>query len=151
MHFKTNLMCEVKTLLFLCLLLALYPVKSNAKDNGSTFWFTLPYMPIQTAKIECPEIVGKKEEVEKDKLTILIAEDNMSNYKFNMLELNGYEATSEIRKISEQVPIIAVTAYATDEERIMSSGCTDYAAKPINAKVLKDKIFRQLKRRLIFI
>ena len=157
--------------------------------NGSTFWFTLPYMPIQTAKIERPEIVGEKEEVEKDKLTILIAEDNMSNYKLfdfmlrndfrlihawngreavelfkqynphlvlmdiNMPELNGYEATSEIRKISEQVPIIAVTAYAyaTDEERIMSSGFTDYAAKPINAKVLKDKIFRQLKRRLIFI
>lgn len=157
--------------------------------KGSTFWFTLPYVPVQTAKIECQEAEVKKEEVEKDKLTILIAEDNLSNYKLfdfmlrnefrlihawngreavelfkqynphlvlmdiNMPELNGYEATSEIRKISDRVPIIAVTAYAyaTDEEKIMSSGFTDYAAKPINSKDLKDKIFRQLKRRLIFI
>lgn len=30
----------------------------------------------------------------------------------NMPEMNGYEATEEIRKISPEVPIIAVTAYA---------------------------------------
>lgn len=29
-----------------------------------------------------------------------------------MPEMNGYEATKEIRKLSEVIPIIAVTAYA---------------------------------------
>lgn len=56
--------------------------------------------------------------------------------------MDGYEATAEIRKVSASVPIIAVTAYAfaQDEQRIINSGFDAYTAKPINGKILKDKI-----------
>ena len=51
----------------------------SEEGKGSTFWFTLPYEPITiTAKHEeAPHPIV----VTKDKLTILIAEDNESNYK----------------------------------------------------------------------
>lgn len=65
----------------------------------------------------------------------------------NMPVLNGYEATAEIRKLSERVPIIAVTAYAyaSDEERIMNSGFDAYVPKPLNASIMRSKIVELLK------
>ena len=59
-----------------------------------------------------------------------------------MPEMDGYEATREIRKISQTVPIIAVTAYAftKDEELILSSGFNAYLAKPVNANQLRQTI-----------
>jgi len=71
----------------------------------------------------------------------------------NMPVLNGYEATAEIRKLSERVPIIAVTAYAyaSDEERIMNSGFDAYVPKPLNASIMRSKIVELLKKRLVFI
>ena len=65
--------------------------------------------------------------------------------------MDGYEATAEIRKVSASVPIIAVTAYAfaQDEQRIINSGFDAYTAKPINGKILKDKISTLLTHRII--
>ena len=42
--------------------------------------------------------------------------------------MDGYEATREIRKLSLDVPIIAVTAfaYASDEQRAMENGFDGY-------------------------
>lgn len=70
----------------------------------------------------------------------------------NMPVMDGYEATAEIRKLSKDVPIIAVTAYAfaTDEERIMQCGFNAYTPKPINAGSLKSKIGSLLEKYLIF-
>ena len=51
--------------------------------------------------------------------------------------MDGYEATIEIRKSSQTVPIIAVTAYAfaEDEARVLRSGFDAYVSKPINAAI----------------
>lgn len=59
-----------------------------------------------------------------------------------MPKMNGYEATAEIRKISEEIPIIAVTAYAFKEdiENILECGFNAYLVKPINNKELKKTI-----------
>jgi len=59
-----------------------------------------------------------------------------------MPEMNGYEATNEIKKIRPQLPIIAQTAYALagEKEKILSAGCDDYLSKPIMGKVLLEKI-----------
>lgn len=64
-----------------------------------------------------------------------------------MPEMNGYEALSEIRKISEQVPVIAVTAYAypQDIKGILAYGFDDYITKPIDSVLLKQKIEKYLK------
>ncbi|MEG1544680.1 MAG: response regulator, partial [Tannerellaceae bacterium] len=65
--------------------------------------------------------------------------------------MNGYEATSEIRKLSTSVPIMAVTAYAfaQDEQKIVNSGFDAYTAKPINGSLLKEKIGTLLDHRII--
>ncbi|MDE6741975.1 MAG: response regulator, partial [Muribaculaceae bacterium] len=44
---------------------------------------------------------------------------------------DGYQATSEIRRLSKTVPIIAVTAYAqhSDRQKVMESGFNDYISK----------------------
>ena len=50
-----------------------------------------------------------------------------------MPDLNGLEATIEIKKTFPQLPIIAQTAYAMeeDEEASVKAGCDDYVSKPI--------------------
>lgn len=48
--------------------------------QGTTFWFTIPYVAV---KLRCQEIKEEKivqQVVEKNKLKILVAEDNPSNY-----------------------------------------------------------------------
>ena len=69
----------------------------------------------------------------------------------NMPIMNGYEATKEIRKLSAEIPIIAITAYAyaSDEQRILSEGFDGYASKPINANVLKNKLFEIINKRMV--
>lgn len=66
-----------------------------------------------------------------------------------MPELNGYEATREIRKLDKQVPIIGQTAYAlsTDRDKVLESGCNDYLKKPIRRNQLLDTIAKYLNGR----
>lgn len=56
--------------------------------------------------------------------------------------MNGYEATRRIRTLGLDVPIIAQTAYALSEERIMAmeAGCNDFIAKPIEKEMLLTKM-----------
>ena len=59
-----------------------------------------------------------------------------------MPEMDGFEATREIRKLEassdSHIPIIAMTAYATegDRERCLEAGMDDYVSKPISASKL---------------
>jgi PAS domain S-box-containing protein len=59
-----------------------------------------------------------------------------------MPEMDGFEATREIRKLEadsdSHMPIIAMTAYATegDRERCLEAGMDDYVSKPISASKL---------------
>lgn len=55
-----------------------------------------------------------------------------------MPELNGIEATMEIRKFNSEIPIIAQTAYTLsgDKEKAIEAGCDEYITKPINRNLL---------------
>lgn len=64
-----------------------------------------------------------------------------------MPELNGYEATKQIRKFNKNVIIFAQTANALsgDKEKVIEVGCNDYISKPINQGLLTaliDKYFK---------
>ena len=64
-----------------------------------------------------------------------------------MPEINGYEATRQIRKINQNAIIIAQTAFGLygDEQKAINAGCNDYIAKPINEKELDKMIFKHFK------
>ena len=51
-----------------------------------------------------------------------------------MPEMDGYEATRQIRGFNEKVIIIAQTAYVLtgDKDRALKAGCNDYIGKPID-------------------
>ncbi|MFP4471883.1 MAG: PAS domain S-box protein [Bacteroidales bacterium] len=63
-----------------------------------------------------------------------------------MPEMNGYEATQEIRKFNTEVVIIAQTAFAQsgDREKALAAGCNDYIAKPIKRKILFEMISQHM-------
>ena len=65
-----------------------------------------------------------------------------------MPELDGYEATKQIRKIDPNVPIIAVTAYALigDADKSFAAGCNDYVSKPFDREKLMSKIGSLIKK-----
>lgn len=69
-----------------------------------------------------------------------------------MPELNGYESTQEIRKLSREdakiIPIIAMTANAFDEDKkkAIASGMNGHIAKPIDFNLLKEEIRKNLSR-----
>jgi len=52
--------------------------------------------------------------------------------------LNGFKATSQIRKFNANIPIIAQTAYSTiaDKDKAMLAGCTNFISKPIDKEEL---------------
>ncbi len=59
-----------------------------------------------------------------------------------MPEMDGYEATQQIRKRSKNVIIIAQTAYAmaSDRKKAYEAGCNSHLAKPVERMVLLKKI-----------
>ena len=66
-------------------------------------------------------------------------------------EMNGWEATMKIRENDSDIPIIAVTAYASDPTRIksMEAGCNDFVTKPINKAKLIQVIEKHLNKERI--
>jgi PAS domain S-box-containing protein len=57
-------------------------------------------------------------------------------------EMDGYEATHQIRQFNKDLIIIAQTAFGLtgDKERALEAGCSDYISKPIHSKILFDLI-----------
>lgn len=62
--------------------------------------------------------------------------------------MDGFEATEEIRKLSSDVPILALTAFAFEKEKEMARArhFTDYLVKPVDILLLKHKIKYYLNR-----
>lgn len=59
-----------------------------------------------------------------------------------MPKMDGYEATRQIKMIRPELPVLAQTAYAFEDERELArqAGCDDYISKPINSRILEEKI-----------
>ncbi len=53
--------------------------------------------------------------------------------------MDGYDATKRIKKLRPNLPVVAQTAYSTEEdiERALAAGCDDFLAKPVDRKILR--------------
>ena len=60
--------------------------------------------------------------------------------------IDGYEATKHIRQTDKEIPIIALTAYALEEDkqRAVEAGCTLHLSKPILPEILFDALKRYI-------
>ncbi|MGV3666172.1 MAG: PAS domain-containing protein [Leptospira bouyouniensis] len=71
-------------------------------------------------------------------------EPNLILMDIQMPEMNGYDATKEIRKltIGKNVPIIALTAgtLSDEENRCLESGMNDYIPKPVVLNTIAEKM-----------
>lgn len=61
-------------------------------------------------------------------------------------ELDGYEATRQIKGFRQSLPIIAQTAYVMTNEKgkVLQAGCDDLITKPIRLKVLLQTISKYM-------
>jgi PAS domain S-box-containing protein len=80
--------------------------------------------------------------LEQDDFDVVLMDLHMPN-------MNGYEATAEIRKLSRhaQLPVIALSASVTDEDRqrCLAAGMNDFIGKPININELLSTLKQCLK------
>ena len=95
----------------------------SEEGNGSTFWFTLPYKQAETVKKSLPKDI-QPIAIEKDKLVILIAEDNESNYKlfesilkydYHLLHAwDGQEAVNMFKEHNPQIILMDINMPVLD-------------------------------------
>jgi CheY-like chemotaxis protein len=167
----------------------------SKEGKGSTFWFTAMFKkqsarPVSAGEgaVERSYIWPAVSENAKNKIRILVAEDNPVNQKVAqailrkmgiradvvangqeainelriipydlvlmdclMPELDGFEATSSIRKegsgvLNPSIPIVAMTASTMqgDRERCIRAGMNDFVAKPVKPGELAEVISRWL-------
>ncbi|MEI7981341.1 MAG: response regulator, partial [Bacteroidota bacterium] len=59
-----------------------------------------------------------------------------------MPEMDGLEATLQIKSFRKDLPIIAVTAYALsrDKQNAFDAGCDDFLSKPVSKRELLEKL-----------
>lgn len=140
----------------------------TTNEVGSTFFFSIPFTPPQeevptlTADWQGKKILAAEDEEEnfmllksilvKTKATIIRAKNGQEAYDtvlsnenidivimdLRMPLMDGIEAAGEIRNINNDVPIIAVTAYAfsIEREQILKSGFNDLITKPLKSNIL---------------
>ncbi|WP_103070419.1 hybrid sensor histidine kinase/response regulator [Aquimarina sediminis] len=53
--------------------------------------------------------------------------------------MDGYTATKKIKKVRPYLPIVAQTAYSTEEDiqKALDAGCDDFVSKPVDKKILR--------------
>jgi CheY-like chemotaxis protein len=83
------------------------------------------------------DIVKKHEEIDLILMDVLLP------------EMDGYEATRNVKKLFPDLPVIAQTAFAMegDKEKSILAGCDDYITKPLHVKNLLAKINQFIHRR----
>ncbi len=86
----------------------------------------------------CEEILIAKTGLEAVRICRKNPDIDLIMMDMQMPQMNGYEATSKIRKFNKKVVILAQTAFALegDKDKTLEVGCNGYIAKPIKKEEL---------------
>lgn len=148
-------------------------------NRGAIFYFTIPYKNIPGEEMPVKENQNQETDYNWSGKTVLIAEDEESNYRYfemilsttranikhakngidaveicknnkidlvlmdiKMPDMDGLEATKQIREFEKKMPIIALTAFAmqNDEKMSIEAGCNAYMSKPVRKPELLDML-----------
>ena len=118
-----------------------------AEDNGLNAEIAMTILQDADAEVELAAdgkiAVDKLKDVPVGYYDAILMEIQMPN-------MNGYEATKAIRKLTDErakIPIIAMTANAFEEDRqaALAAGMDDYVAKPVEISELFRTIMKHLK------
>ena len=82
---------------------------------------------------------------------VTLCEDEHPNLilmDIRMPDMNGLDATRIIKEVNRNIPIIALSAYAFDEniKEAKEAGCDDFMAKPFRVEDLLDRIHKFLNK-----
>ena len=118
-----------------------------AEDNGLNAEIAMTILQDADAEVELAAdgkiAVDKLQDVPAGYYDAILMDIQMPN-------MNGYEATKAIRKLTDErakIPIIAMTANAFEEDRqaALAAGMDDYVAKPVEISELFRTIMKNLK------
>ena len=118
-----------------------------AEDNGLNAEIAMTILQDADAEVELAAdgkiAVDKLKDVPVGYYDAILMDIQMPN-------MNGYEATKAIRKLTDErakMPIIAMTANAFEEDRqaALAAGMDDYVAKPVEISELFQTIMKHLK------
>ena len=118
-----------------------------AEDNGLNAEIAMTILQDADAEVELAAdgkiAVDKLKDVPVGYYDAILMDIQMPN-------MNGYEATKAIRKLTDErakIPIIAMTANAFEEDRqaALAAGMDDYVAKPVEISELFRTIMKHLK------
>ena len=118
-----------------------------AEDNGLNAEIAMTILQDAEAEVELAAdgkiAVDKLQDVPVGYYDAILMDIQMPN-------MNGYEATKAIRKLTDErakIPIIAMTANAFEEDRqaALAAGMDDYVAKPVEISELFRTIMKHLK------
>jgi len=86
--------------------------------------------------------VGGKEAIEQ----LMVTEVDLIFMDLQMPEMDGFEATRGIRQFNQKVPILALTANATTEDRqaCLDAGMNDHVGKPLNIDRLVEVVLKHV-------
>jgi len=101
-------------------------------DEASSLLLSLAVKPIAKKVLFACNGVEAVEKCRSNPTIDLILMD------MKMYEMDGFEATRQIRRFNKDVIIIAQTAYTLtgDKEKALEAGCNDYISKPIKREQL---------------
>jgi len=160
-------------------------IRLETKENiGTTFYFTIPYHPVDSSIL-----IGHRKHYKWDDKLILVVEKDEDKYQnikealkptkvkilrtisgnkaielslrnstinlvlmdLNLPDINGWEATQSIKKMRDNLPVIAqaTDSIFDDRDKSFEAGCDDYINDPFNQKQLLEVIEKHLSNKYI--
>ncbi|MEK7720528.1 MAG: ATP-binding protein [Bacteroidota bacterium] len=103
-----------------------------------------------TVKEYCKEVIEASTGIEAVEICRKNHDLDIILMDIQMPEMNGHEATRQIRQFNREVAIIAYTAFGLsgDREKAIDAGCNDYISKPIKKAELHAIIQKHLNKQL---